>query len=200
MAASVDTLPMSGETSLRRPEKTRLDGDVREIVGGQRIALDLQGGAKQHTGSWRTLPGSHSASAPGARHCRSTAPASRDARRCGREMAGQRGYVAGAVAQRRNGDAGRADPLGEAGSKSSGRDRLDVAISRTSTEFEPLQPTGRTSPVASTRSRRFCVSAGSSPISSSSKVPPSAWTMLPIFSVEGARKGAGDMAEQGGNR
>ena len=49
--------------------------------------------------------------------------------------------------------------LGEAGSKPSGSGLLDVAISRTSTLLEPLQPTGRTSPVASTRSSVACVSA-----------------------------------------
>ena len=73
-------------------------------------------------------------------------------------------------------------------SKPSGSALLDVAISRTSTELEPLQPTGRTSPVASTRSSVAWVSAGSSPISSSSKVPPSAWTMHPTFSANAPGK------------
>ena len=69
-------------------------------------------------------------------------------------------------------------------------------MTRTSTELLPLQPTGRTSPVASTRSSSSWVSAGSAPISSSSSVPPSASTMPADALGECAGEGAGDMAEQ----
>ena len=80
--------------------------------------------------------------------------------------------------------------------KSSGSGRLLVAITRTSTDWLPLRPTGRTSPVARTRSSRSCVSAGKASISSSSSVPPSASTSLPILARECAREGAFFVAEQ----
>ena len=72
--------------------------------------------------------------------------------------------------------------------KSSGRGRLLVAMTRTSTEWLPLSPTGRTSPVARTRSSSSCVSAGNAPISSSSRVPPSASTILPILAAKAPGK------------
>ena len=69
-------------------------------------------------------------------------------------------------------------------------------MTRTSTELLPLQPTGRTSPVASTRSSSSWVSGGSAAISSSSSVPPSASSILPVLAAKAPGKGAFLVAEQ----
>ena len=74
---------MSGERSLRAAGEARLDGDVREILGGQRRrrrTAARRGTARRPAGGH--CPASRSASAPPARRCRSTAGACPAARRC----------------------------------------------------------------------------------------------------------------------
>ena len=53
-------------------------------------------------------------------------------------------------------------------------DKIVAATTRTSTNFVSLEPTGRTSPLSSTRRSLACIARGMSPISSRNRVPPSA--------------------------
>ena len=109
-------LLMSVEKSVRRPRKARLDRDVREMLGGERASFALQPGAEQHAGELADV------ARPAVAHQhRERVIADRQRPQpgllaeAGKQMAGEDGNVAAPVAQRRQGDRGRADPLGQAG-------------------------------------------------------------------------------------
>ena len=142
--------------------EARLDRDLREILGGQRVAVAVERGAEQHAGELADVAG------PAVRISTASASLPIDRARC-RALLGEAGEagggrardVAAAVAKRRQLDHRDRDPLGRGRLVEALRQRpARVAITRTSTDELPLQPTGRTSPVASTRSRRSCVSRG----------------------------------------
>ena len=112
-------------------------------------------------------------------------------------MAGERGNVAAALAQRRQRDRRRADPLGEAGVEilgqraAAGRDHPDVDR-MAAVEADRADLAGREHAVE--QLLRFGRQAPKSRRARS--VPPSAWTSLPVLAAKAPGKGALLMAEQ----
>ena len=104
------------------------------------------------------------------------------------QMTGERRNIAAAVAERRQGDGGRADPFGEAGMEivgqrsAAGRDDPDVdgiaAVEPDRADFA-----GREHAV-----EQLLRLGGKDAISSRTSVPPSAWTSLPILAAKAPGK------------
>ncbi len=130
---------------------------MREVFGGQAVALAMQAGAEQHAGKLTNVAG------PAVAHeHRQRVIADRQRRdqlllrKPLQQVTGQGWNVAAPIAQR-----GKCTTVTQTRSPSiwlklSGSGVLDVAITRTSIEELPLHPTGRTSPVARTRSSVSC--------------------------------------------
>ena len=190
---------MSGAMSLRRPDEARLDRDVREILGGQRVAVALQarrGTARRRAGGH--CPASRSASAPPARHCRSTAacmPGS-SAKRVSRWRA------SAGMSPLRSRSGGMVTVVAEIRSARLGMEIVGQRTARRSRSGGRRPNWSRCSRPGGLRRSRARGRAfpgfprGSAPTSSSSRVPPSASTIRPTRSAKAPGKGARHMAEQ----